>query len=1014
MAEIHLLGVLEAWCGSAQVPLGTPKQRTVLAMLAAHPGRVVTTESLIDELWPEEPPRSAVANVRTYAANLRRTFDKHAGPHLSRLSGGYRFELTEDSVDLLRFERLTQAAESAWARGGIDTVDRLLTRIESLWRGGLLAGLPVGPVLAARRAATDEQRLSVIELRAKLDLRVGRIRSAIAFLTDHVVVHPYREQAHALLVRAHYADGDVGGALSALSRAESALMEQLGIEPGTELRSLRRHILNREPVDRLITDPPAPMDAPAPARPARPTEAPARAAGSHLPRLVANFVGRRSLTERLLAELAAAGEQQSPVRVVDGMAGSGKTTFAVHLARQLADRHPDAQLFIDLRGHSGGVPMDPGDALTALLRQLGVPAGRIPTDHVLRAGLWQRELRGRRTVIVLDNAVSSDQVRPLLPAGPGSVVLVTSRRRLSAGDIGPPVPLPALTPQEAVQLLARTAGEDRVRREPEAAAEVARHCGHLPLAIRLAGGRLLHRPTWRVADLAGRLSDGRTVLRQLAVEQQTVASAFTASYEPLAERVRYLFRLLSVHPGVHFDAPMAAALGDLPLEVTETMLDELLDQHLVEEVEPGRYRLHDLMRQYSAELSGDLHEVRDRDQAGGRLLDHVLHEVVGRAQTLEQLALSGQLRLGPARRPDLLGHSDPADVEWLERERSNLLALIAFAEQESHQAYGWRIARAIWRFCYIRGYFDDILVTHRTGLAAAQKDGDQAAQAVMHNYLASAYIRTGSYLDCLRHVEAAVSISRELGDQFNEHRYRANLVAVNMLTGNPARSVDLGRQLLRERPGGAAVDTSLALANLGLALTVVGRHEEALQAHRLHLFVARSRGSQYDMSTALGHIAAVENRRGRFSKAARLLIASLRLRDRTGHRFGETEARNDLGIAYRHLGRLDAARAQHELALDLAVDSGERHVQAAVWNDLGITLAFGGQAADAVAAHRRALELATRIAHPYEQGRALVALADHLADDQPALARRYRQRALAIFRRMGVPEREGLEQLIAE
>ncbi|MFR9774530.1 ATP-binding protein [Micromonospora sp. MS34] len=715
-----------------------------------------------------------------------------------------------------------------------------------------------------------------------------------------------------------------------------------------------------------------------------------------------------------MAETAAAGDHQSPVRVVDGMAGSGKTAFAVHLAHQLAGRHPDAQLFIDLRGHSGGAPMDPADALTALLRQLGVPAGRIPPDRVLRAELWQRELRGRRVVVVLDNAAGSEQVRPLLPAAPGSVVLVTSRRRLAASDIGPPVPLPALTPEEAVRLLAQTAGEDRVRGEPEAAAEVVRCCGHLPLAIRLAGGRLLHRPTWRVADLASRLSVGRTVLRQLAVEQQTVASAFTASYEPLAEPVRRLFRLISVHPGVHFDAPVAAALVELPLDLTETMLDELLDQHLIEEVEPGRYRMHDLMRQYSAELSRDLDGARDRAEAAERLLDHVLHEVVSRAQSLEPLALPRHLRLDAPRRSDLIGRSDPADVEWLERERSNLLALIASAEQRSANGYVWRIARAMWRFCYIRGYFDDIIVTHRSGLAAAEKDGDRPAQAVMHNYLASAYIRTGSYPDSLRHLEVAVSLSRELGDQFNEHRYRANLVVVNLLTGDLSRSVGLGRQLLRERPGGAAVESSLALVNLGLALTVMGCYGEAIRAHRIHLFVARCRGNQYEISSALGHIAAVENRLGHFAKAVRLITASLRLRDRTGHRFGETEVRNDLGIAYRHLGRLDAAREQHELALSLAVDSGERHVQAAVWNDLGVTLAFAGRTDEAVAAHHRALELATRIAHPYEQGRALVALADHLGDGEREQARRYRRRALAVFRRMGAPERDGLERLLAE
>ncbi|MFG3580832.1 AfsR/SARP family transcriptional regulator [Micromonospora chersina] len=1008
LAEVRLLGAPEAWCGSTRLPLGTPKQQLVLAMLALHGGRVVTTDALVDELWPEQPPRSAVANVRTYAGNLRRAFERQNGPTIVRLPGGYRIDLTDEQVDVPRFEHLVDAAATAWSRGAVESADALLAQTERLWRGPLVAGLPTGPVLAARRAALDEQHLSAIELRARLELQLGRTRSAIAFLTDHVVAHPYREQAHALLARARYADGDPVGALAAVRRAEAVLAEQLGIEPGIELRTLHQALLDGEPI---VTVPPAADTGAASAAGRTEPTAGTPASGNHLPRMVSDFVGRRELAERLITEIAAADGRTSPVRVIDGMAGSGKTAFAVHLAYRLAGRYPDAQLFIDLRGHAESVPVDPADALTALLRQLGVPAGRIPTDHDSRAELWQRELRGRRAVIVLDNAAGGDQVRPLLPAGPGSVVLVTSRRRLSTGDVGPPVPLPVLTPAEAVQLLARTVGEERVGKEPEAAAEVVRRCGHLPLAIRLAGGRLAHRPAWQVADLADRLSAGGTVLRQLAVEQQTVARAFTASYEPLAEPVKRLFRLVSVHPGNRFDAPMAAALADLPLDRTEWMLDDLLDQHLIEEIGPGRYRLHDLMRQYSAELSREPAERRDRDEAAGRLLDHVLHEVARRAQSLDPLALRAHLRLDPPRRPDLLGHSAPPDVEWLEQERSDLVALVRFAEHVDLYGYGWRLARALWRFCYMRGYFDEILVTHRTGLTAAERGGDRAAQAVMHNYLASAYTRTGSYLDSLRHLEVAVAISRELGDHGNEHRYRANLVVVHWLTGDPARSVSLGRQLLRDWPGG--VDPVPSLPNLGYALTTLGRYAEALRAHRQHLFLGRCQGSDYHISNALGHIASVENRLGHHAKAVRLITASLRLRDRTGHRFGEAEARNDLGIAYRHLGRLDAAREQHELALDIARDSGERHVQAAVLNDLGLTLAESGRTGAAVAAHRSALALATRIAHPYEQGRALAALADHLGEDERDEALRFRQRALAIFRRIGAPERTDLEQRLS-
>ncbi|MFC0100672.1 BTAD domain-containing putative transcriptional regulator [Micromonospora marina] len=1005
--DIRLLGAPEVWLGLASLPLGTPKQQTALAVLVLHGGQLVTVDTLVDELWPDDPPRSALANVRTYVGNLRRTFDRHQGPILVRLSGGYRLDVADERVDVRRFEHLTGEAASAWSDGQHKRVDELLSHGERLWRGPLVAGLRVGPVLTARRAALEEQRLAATELRARLDVALGRTRAAIALLTDHVNSHPYREQAHLLLASALKADGDAGGALAVIQRAESILIRQLGVEPGTELLSLRRSLLGR-----TAGHSPSAVRKDSPDRGGAVTPS-ARAHPNHLPRGTAGFIGRRELVERMLAEIAASAGDAPTVRVIDGMAGSGKTLFALHLAHLLSGRYPDGQLFIDLRGHTEGAPVEPGDALTVLLRQLEVPAGRIPSDHEERAELWQRELRGRRVVLVLDNAADGQQVRPLLPVGSGSAVLVTSRRRLSVSDIGPPVSLPVMTSDEAVQLLAQTAGTERISREPDAATEVARRCGHLPLAVRLAGGWLAHRPAWRVADLARRLESGGNVLRQLAVEQQTVAGAFSASYEHLTEPARWLFRLVGLHPGDSFDARMAAALADLPLDRTERVLDDLLDQHLIEEVGPGRYRMHDLMRQYSVELLRESVDFALRREAGARLLDHALHRVAVRATSPDQQVLNAHLRLAAPNRIDLINDADRSDIEWLEQERSSLIALIRFAQQEEHFRYAWRLARAMWRFCYMRGYFTDIVTTHLAGLTAAERSGDRVAQALMHNYLASAYTRTGSYLDSLRHLEMAVSISRDLGDRRNEHRYRANLVVVHWLSGSPERSVRLGRQLLREDSRGA-VDPILSLPNLGYALTAVGRYAEALQAHRQHLFLARCQGSWYHIANALGHIASVENLLGDHRKAIRLLLASIRLRGQTGHRFGEAEARNDLGIAYRHLRRYDEARVQHELALDLARDSSERHVQAAALNDLGLTLTAAGDVEAAVRAHREALALASRIAHPYEQGRALSALADHLAGTDAAEADRYRQRALAIFERMGAPERHDLRRQLAE
>lgn len=1007
--DIRLLGVPEVWQGSVPLPLGTPKQQIALAVLVLHGGQLVTVDTLVDELWPDDPPRSALANVRTYVGNLRRTFDRQQGPSLVRLSGGYRMEVNDERVDVRRFEHLTRAAASAWSDGKHERADELLSQGERLWRGPLVAGLPAGPVLSARRAALEEQRLAAIELRARLDIALGRTRAAIALLTDHVNGHPYREQAHALLANALKADGDAGGALAVIHRAESILTRQLGIEPGAELLDLRRSLLGRAaPRSPAVAGPGGPERGGAATSNAR------RVNPRHLPRGAADFIGRRELVERMLAEIGSPGDETPTVRVVDGMAGSGKTHFALHLAHLLSDRYPDGQLFIDLRGHTEGAPVEPGDALTVLLRQLEVPAGRIPSVHEERAELWQRELRARRVVLVLDNAADGQQVRPLLPIGSGSAVLVTSRRRLSVSDIGPPVSLPVMTSDEAVELLARTAGAARISREPDAAAEVVRRCGHLPLAVRLAGGWLAHRPAWRVADLARRLETGGIVLRQLAVEQQTVGGAFSASYEHLIEPVKWLFRLVGLYPGDRFDARTAAALAALPLDRTERLLDDLLDQHLIEEVAPGRYRMHDLMRQYSAELLRESVDPVQRREAGERLLDHVLHQVVIRANSLDQQVLATHLRLGAPLRPDLIDDADSSDIEWLERERPNLIALIRFAlQEEGHSGYAWRLARAMWRFCYMRGYFGDIVATHQAGLTAAESSGDRAAQAVMHNYLASAYTRTGSYLDSLRHLEVAVSISRDLHDRRNEHRYRANLVVVHWLTGSPERSVSLGRQLLREDARGA-VDSIAALPNLGYALSAVGRYPEALRAHRQHLFLARCQGNRFHMSNALGHIASVENRLGNHRKAVRLIAASLRLRAQTGHRFGEAEARNELGIAYRRLGRLGEARMQHALALDLARDSGDRHVQAAALNDLGLTLTTAGHVDQAMSAHLEALALASRIAHPYEQGRALAALADHLARTNTAETGRYRQRALAIFERMGAPERHDLRRQLAD
>ncbi len=615
---------------------------------------------------------------------------------------------------------------------------------------------------------------------------------------------------------------------------------------------------------------------------------------------------------------------------------------------------------------------------------------------------------------MLDNAADAEQILPLLPSVPGSVVIVTSRRRITGLDVGPPVSLPVMETAEGVALLASAVGAERVVAEPEAAAAVVEHCGHLPLAIRLAGSRLAHRPTWRVADYAALLAGNVRRLDHLASGDRSVAGAFAASYEPLSESTKRLFRLLSVHPGDEFGATIASALSGLSLDGTAEALDDLLDCHLIEEVEAGRYRMHDLIRQYAHELSTRHDSEGERHEALSDLIDVMLHLALPVVDNLESRFVRRHVTFDPPRRADIVEALGTPTEEWMAVERLNLVSLVVRARDWGHHALAWRLARLLWRFLYVRAYFDDIILTHLHGLSAARAVEDEDATAAMHNYLASAYLRTGNYGNALKHVSNAVRIAERRGDLRNIGRYRTNLVAVHWIRGDLEEAVRAGLDGLRGPNGYDADEVPSILPNVGLALTLLGRYDDALRLHRLHLYIGRQIGSQFHIVNALSHVGAVKCRMGQYAAAMRVLNTALAIRQRTGHRYAEPEARNDLGIALRGLGRTAEAVLQHEIARKLAVDLGERHVEAAAVNDLALTLAGSGDVDRLIELHREALRVATRIAHPYEQGRALVGLAEHLSTTDLSEARRHWERALAIFRRMGVPERFEVERRLTE
>ncbi|RQW94731.1 AfsR/SARP family transcriptional regulator [Micromonospora inaquosa] len=1016
--EIQLLGGLSVRLLADKLHLGTPKQQAVFAMLAVQPGQLVTLDDLVDELWPDGPPRSAVANVRTYAANLRRTFETFESGRgvIVRQQSGYRLTLGPEAVDVFCFEMERVAGREALMAGRLDHALELLGRAVGRWHGSMLAGIPLGPVLTARSATAEEERLLTVELLADVQLRSGRDDLAIPLLRDIIVRYPLREPAYVLLIRALYERGDHAGAVATYGEVHARLAEELGINPGAELQALHRTILTvaASRSKTSTTARPAGLSAPAPAavavsaKPHRPRPV------DHLPRAVTDFVGREDVVSGLLAETRRVEERVPAVHIIDGMAGSGKTTLAVHLARQLSARYPDAALFIDLCGHGEKKPVEPAAALVTLLRQLGVPANGVPVDLNARVELWRQELAHRRSVIVLDNAANSDQIMPLLPTEPTAVALVTSRRRLSHPDVGPSQTLPVLSPQESVDLLGLSVGRDRVEAEPAAAADVVRLCGHLPLAIRLAGARLAHRRGWRLAEMAEQMAGDPLVLHHLAQEASTVTGAFAASYEPLPDSTKRVFRFLGLYPGNRFSTAAVAALTGLTIAEAHEALDDLVDSNLVEDLDSTRYRLHDLMRQYSVELCSRTDSASDRKLGLAQLFDFTLDAALTAAETLEPGVMKFRVPHRPHGRPELVAGIGEPTADWLEAERTDLVTMVLSALDSGFYEYSWRLARAIWRFCYIRGYFEDILLTHRHALTAAEATGDIYAMALMNNYLASGYVRTGDIRQSLDYLTRAVALSRELGDVLSTARYRANLAAVYWWGGNLTESVTVGFECLRDYKWYGAGRAPMVLPNLGMALMMLGRYEEALRLHRLHLAWARTNSEDFHLLNALSHIGGVRVRMGELPQAIRILMASLALRDRTGHRYAEAEVRNDLGIAYRGLGRLVEAQQQHEAARALSITSGERHVEAAALNELGRTLLAQGRGGEAVEMHQAAQRLATRISHPYEQGRALAGLAECFARADPAEARRHAERALVIFRRMGVPERVEVERRLAE
>ncbi|MEV5207381.1 BTAD domain-containing putative transcriptional regulator [Micromonospora sp. NPDC053740] len=986
-----ILGPLRVGGGESTVTAG--RDRIVLATLLLRAGRLVPVDELVDAVWEDRPPATARAQLQTCVSRLRRRFTELGlAPDLIVTDpAGYGVRTGTTDLDAEVFTRGVEAARAAATAGRLVDARAEFRAALALWRGPALGGIPSRSV-RRRAQALDEQRLTALEECVDVELRLGRAAELIGELAESVDQHPVRERLRGQLMLALSAVGRQADALAVYREGRRTYADELGIEPGAELQELHQRVLAG--------------DLALAGREARPS-APVRS----LPRAIGDFTGRQQTMARLVKEVEAGAR----IQLIDGMAGSGKTTLAVHLASTLAGDYPDAQLYIDLHGHSERTPLTPAAAVATLLRQLGVPAERVPTSQDDRLALWRSELAGRRALLVLDNAATADQVTPLLPNGSHCLILITSRRRLVGVDEGRPSSLPVLDSDEAVELLGRVVGVARVAAEPEAAAEVVRRCGHLPLAIRLAGARLAHRPRWRIADLAERLTSRPDPLAEFEVGERSVGRAFALSYAQVSPVAQRAFRLLGLHPGVRFDTPVAAALTGQSLPKAQDLLDELVDANLVEETEPGRYRLHDLVREYARTLVAEPGWAGERRDGIERLLDHHLHVATVIARKSELSSNFSLTLLPEPARPDLVLPVAEQGRGWFDDNLAAITALVRLAEAEGFGRHCWQLARASWYAQFEGGHLDELIETHLVGLRMAEELGTEEAVAMMLNYLASAHYRLGRFGESNRLMERALDVYRRLGLRSDVRNTLGNLGNSYVASGDYRRgwecleaSAELARRMQEQVP------LANTLNNLSVTLLLWGRYDEALRTCRRHLALARELGDPRQIGNALGHLGMIRHRSGDDEPARRLLRFALRLKRKAGNRFGEGELLNEIAVLERNAGQPDHAAGLHREALVAMVDAGDRIGQCASRNLLARAILEQGDAASALDLHRRVLVDASGLGARYEKARALEGIARCVRDTDPTAARAHLEQALALFRQVESPDQREVERLLAE
>jgi class 3 adenylate cyclase/tetratricopeptide (TPR) repeat protein len=724
------------------------------------------------------------------------------------------------------------------------------------------------------------------------------------------------------------------------------------------------------------------------------------AATRTLPRDLVSFTGRqRELAE--LVEAAAGVGGVVGIHAIGGMAGVGKTALVVRAAHTLAPRFPAGQIFLPLHGHTPGQqPVDPADALASLLLAAGVPAAQIPPGLEARMALWRDRLAEKRLLLILDDAASSDQVRPLLPGTGGSLVLITSRRHLSALEEATAVSLDTLPPEEAAGLLVRLAARTGLGLEDPAVAEMTRLCGYLPLAIGMVARQLHHHPAWTAAGRAAELAAAVDRLELIATENVSVAAAFDLSYADLAPDQQRLFRRLGLHPGADIDAYAAAALDGAGLGAARRSLEALYDQYLLTEPAQGRYRMHDLIREHARALAGRLDAGSDRDRASARLLDYY-QDVAGLIRQARTVPAAGMVQAAVP----VLADRDQV-MDWLRAERANLTACLDEATAAGQHARIIALTAGLAGLLRLDGPWAEALTREAAAVRAAEYLGDRPGQATALHDLGIVRRLTGDYPGAARALEDARGLYRDLGDRPGQATTLNNLGMVRRLTGDyPGAARALEEALGLYRDLGDWVGKTSALNNLGSVRLATGDNPGAARALEEALDTSRDIADRRGQATALTFLGSVRQLAGDYPGAARALEEALGISRDIADRRGQATALTFLGSVRRLAGDYPGAARALEEALGLYRDLGDRGGEAEALNERGMLYRVGGDLARAERCHRQALDLARTIATSRDEAHALAGLGRcALAGGHTGEAEHTLRQALEIFERIGAAE----------